>query len=41
MNPVIVLDVTKGESHVQAFLDKVKPYRKSFSITHNLEGLGR
>ncbi|WP_273130580.1 IS110 family transposase [Bacillus weihaiensis] len=41
MNPVIGLDVSKGESHVQAFLDKGKPYRKSFSITHNLEGLGR
>lgn len=40
MNPVIGLDVSKGESQVQAFLDKGKPYRKSFSIEHNLEGLG-
>ena len=40
MNPVIGLDVSKGESQVQAFLDKGKPYRKSFSINHNLEGLG-
>ena len=40
MNPVIGLDVSKGESQVQAFLDKGKPYRKSFSITHDLEGLG-
>ena len=40
MNPVIGLDVSKGESQVQAFLGKGKPYRKSFSIQHNLEGLG-
>jgi hypothetical protein len=39
MNPVIGLDVSKGESHVQAFLDKGKPYRKSFSIRHTLDGL--
>jgi hypothetical protein len=38
MNPVIGLDVSKGESQVQAFLDKGKPYRKGFSIAHNLEG---
>jgi len=40
MNPVIGLDVSKGESEVQAFLDKGKPYRKSFSIKHDLDGLG-
>jgi transposase len=40
MNPVIGLDVSKGESQVQAFLDKGKPYRKSFSIQHTFEGLG-
>lgn len=39
MNPVIGLDVSKGESQVQAFLDKGKPYRKSFSIKHDLKGL--
>jgi transposase len=39
MNPVIGLDVSKGESEVQAFLDKGKPYRKSFSIKHDLDGL--
>ncbi|MDL4842437.1 IS110 family RNA-guided transposase [Aquibacillus rhizosphaerae] len=39
MNPVIGLDVAKGESQVQAFLDKGKPYRKSFSIRHNVEEL--
>lgn len=38
MNPVIGLDVSKGESQVQAFLGKGKPYRKSCSIT--LKGLG-
>jgi transposase len=31
MNPVIGLDVSK-ESLVQAFLDKGKPYHKSFYI---------
>lgn len=41
MNPVIGLDVSKGESEVQAFLDKGKPYGKSFSIKHDLNGLGK
>ncbi len=40
MNPVVGLDVAKGESQVQAFLDKGKPYRKSFSVVHDLDGLG-
>jgi transposase len=40
MNPVIGLDVSKGESQVQAFLDKGKPYRKSFKVSHTVEGLG-
>ena len=39
MNPVIGLDVSKGESQVQAFLDKGKPYRKSFKVSHTVEGL--
>ncbi len=39
MNPVIGLDVSKGESQVQAFLDKGKPYRKSFKVSHTIEGL--
>ena len=39
MNPVIGLDVAKGESQVQAFLEKKKPYKKSFKIAHTLEGL--
>ncbi|MED3711543.1 IS110 family transposase [Peribacillus frigoritolerans] len=40
MNPVIGLDVSKGESQVQAFSDKGKPYRKSFKVSHTVEGLG-
>ena len=28
MNPVVGLDVAKGESQVQAFLDKSKPFGK-------------
>ncbi|KQL45975.1 hypothetical protein AN963_13240, partial [Brevibacillus choshinensis] len=39
MNPVVGLDVSKGESQVQAFLDKGQPYGKSFSISHTREGL--
>ena len=39
MNPVIGLDVAKGESQVQAFLDKKQPYKKSFKVAHTLEGL--
>ena len=40
MNPVIGLDVSKRECQIQAFLDKGKPYRKSFSIKHDIKGLG-
>lgn len=36
MNPVVGLDISKGESQVQAFLDKGKPYRKSFKVSHTL-----
>jgi transposase len=39
MNPVVVLDVSKGESQVQAFLDKGKPYGKSFTVSHTIEEL--
>ena len=31
--------MAKGESQVQAFLDKKKPYKKSFKVEHTLEGL--
>jgi transposase len=41
MNPVVGLDVAKGESQVQAFLDKPKPYGKSFSVKHTREELNR
>lgn len=39
MNPVIGLDVSKGESQGQAFLDKGMPYGKSVKILHTREGL--
>jgi transposase len=39
MNPVIGLDIAKGKSEGQAFLDKGKPYGKSFGISHTREGL--
>jgi transposase len=39
MNPVVGLDVAKGESQVQAFLDKKKPYKSSFKVAHTIEGL--
>ncbi|AXF56542.1 IS110 family transposase [Salicibibacter kimchii] len=39
MDPVIGLDIAKGESQVQAFLQRKKPYKKSFKFTHNLHGL--
>lgn len=41
MGPVVGLDVSKGESEVQGFLEKGKPYGKSFSIKHDLDGLGK
>lgn len=39
MNPVIGLDVSKGESHAQAFTDRGVPHGKIFQFEHNLEGL--
>jgi transposase len=41
LNPVIGLDVSKGESQIQAFLDKGKPYGKSFSVQHTREELDK
>lgn len=35
MNPVIGLDVSKGESQVQAFLDKGKPYELKAAANRN------
>ncbi|WP_077325033.1 IS110 family transposase [Virgibacillus siamensis] len=40
MDPVIGLDVAKGESQVQAFLQRKKTYKKSFKFAHDLQGLG-
>lgn len=40
MNPVVGLDVAKGESQVQAFLDKKKPYKTSFKVSHTLKVWG-
>lgn len=37
MNPVVGLDVSSGESEIQAFLDKGKPYEKSFKVSHTKE----
>jgi len=41
MNPVVGIDVAKGESETQAFVDKGKPYGKNFSIKHNRDELDR
>jgi transposase len=39
LNPVVGLDVAKGESEAQAFFDKDRPYGKSFSVKHIKEDL--
>jgi transposase len=39
MNPVIGLDISKGQSDGQAFLDKGQPYGKTFGFFHTQEGL--
>ncbi|MFG6116192.1 IS110 family transposase [Halobacillus sp. MO56] len=39
MDPVIGLDIAKGKSQVQAFLQKKDPYKKSFVFEHNTLGL--
>lgn len=39
MNPVIGLDVAKGASQAQVFLDKGKPHGKGFRVTHTRSGL--
>src|SRR5699024_11854642 len=39
MDPVSGLDVAKGESQVQAFLQRKKIYKQSFKFTHDLPGL--
>ncbi|MFY0521513.1 hypothetical protein ACOMCU_27420 [Lysinibacillus sp. UGB7] len=37
MNPVVGLDVAKGESQVQMFLDKKMPYKSIVKIEHTIE----
>lgn len=39
MNPVVGLDVAKGESQIQMFLDKKIPYKNSVKVEHTVEGL--
>ena len=39
MDPVIGLDVAKGESQVQAFLQRKETFKQSFKFTHDLPGL--
>ena len=39
MNPVIGLDVAKGGSQVQAYLDRREPYKSSFKVAHTQDGL--
>ncbi|WP_427107653.1 IS110 family transposase [Lysinibacillus xylanilyticus] len=39
MNPVVGLDVAKGESQVQMFLDKKMPYKSSVKVDHTVDGL--
>lgn len=39
MNPVIGLDVAKGESQVQAFLARKQPFRTTFKFKHDTNGL--
>jgi transposase len=39
MKPVIGLDISKAESHGQAFLDRGKPHGGVFCFTHTQQGL--
>lgn len=39
MNPVVSLDVAKGESQIQMFLDKKMLYKNSVKVEHTVEGL--
>ena len=39
MNPVVGLDIAKGESKAQVFLDKGKPHGRSFDVAHTSDGL--
>ncbi|WP_337990020.1 hypothetical protein [Lysinibacillus sp. JNUCC 51] len=37
MNPVVGLDVAKGENQVQMFLDKKMPYKSSVKVDHTVD----
>ncbi len=39
MNPVVGLDISKEETHGQAFLKRGKPFRGTFHFEHTREGL--
>lgn len=39
VNPVVGIDVAKGESHAQIFLDRNKPFGKGFPFSHTAEDL--
>ncbi|MFS0921641.1 IS110 family transposase, partial [Brevibacillus sp. 179-C 1.1 NHS] len=39
MNPVVGIDISKGVSEGQAFLDKNQPYKESFRFSHTKMGL--
>jgi transposase len=41
MNPVIGLDISKEESHGQAFLERGKSYKGTFHFEHTREGLAK
>ncbi|WP_146022773.1 IS110 family transposase, partial [Paenibacillus castaneae] len=41
MNSVIGLDISKEESHGQAFLERGKPYRGTFHFEHTRDGLAK
>lgn len=39
MNPVIGMDISKGQSEGQPFLNEEQPYGKSFCFLHTQQGL--
>lgn len=41
MNTVVGLDISKGKSQVQAFLDKKSALQRSFKVAHTLEGINK
>lgn len=41
MNPVVGLDIAKGETEGQVFLDKGKPHGRHFKIIHTTDGFAK